>query len=169
MSTNISDYQIMINNVAGSNSKDMIPFFGKEQSAIVMAKLFEKAQKEVCMVVGSFSGEISNEPSYLESMKNAIERKVAFRIIFLNEINEKSEAFNLLEKMKNCSFNIEIREADPSLNNNFHFATADGCMFRLEKDTTHFSGWASFNDEKNTSILQNIFESAFERAHAEID
>lgn len=139
---------------------------------MVMVQLFSKAKSEIKIFANCFSGEISNDPSYLKALESAIDKKVKVDVILENHPNPKSKCIELL-KSKINSFNISVIKMNDKTknqilrNNNLselaNFTVIDSKMFRLENDTKHFKAICNFDDVKNSIILtQNFNKLGFE-------
>ena len=140
----LGDYQEMINNKAAENSTEVLPNAGKDHAAIVMSKLFDKTTKSVKMAVGSFAGPVSNQSNYLASLKCCVERNIPIQVIFLEEPNLSSIAYQFLSEMKANNYPIAFKKADEGFkeklskgNSKIHFAVFDDNKYRFEKDTVN--------------------------------
>jgi hypothetical protein len=161
----IAEYVSMINEKADNNSPELLPNSGEIHASIAMSKLLEKTKEIARIIVGSFSGPVCDRPNYLASLRGCISRDVKFRIIHIDDINTKSEAYQYLIAAKGNGKDILFHRASDEFKNKItinnvirHFAVFDEDKFRYEVDTKKFVGWFSFNDSKNASILLRAFD-----------
>jgi hypothetical protein len=155
-------YQQLVDTCAKDNSKDILPNAGQMHASIAMSKLFDKTSERVRMVVGKFSGEVSNQPNYINSLTQCINRGIKFQVVFLDGRNEDSDAYKAL---KTAGDNVTFFDANDTLrkqliNNGkpYHFSVFDDNKFRFETDTEGFVAWFSFNDKLNAKSLIKTFD-----------
>ncbi len=167
--SDIASYQKLVDSMAEQNSAQILPNAGPTHAAIAMAKLFDKTSHIAKLVVASFSGFVCDQPNYIASLKNAIEKGVIFQIIFLSQRNLQSSAYQLLFEAQQKGKNITFKDATPKFvtfltngGKTQHFATFDNNKFRYENDTQSFVAFFSFNNIENASFLSNIFDSEFQ-------
>ena len=160
-------YQQLVDTCADDNSNEILPNAGKMHASIAMAKLFDKTNEIVRMVVGRFSGEVSNQTNYIESLKQCLSRGVKFQVIFLDERNEDSEAYKIL---KAADGNVDFFDSNNTLRKHLvkgekavHFSVFDDNKFRYETDTENFVAWFSFNDKLNAHSLIKTFNIGIQR------
>ena len=164
----IRAYQQLVNSKADAKSPEILPNAGKKHAAIAMAKLLEKTTHSAKMVVGSFSGDVCDQPNYLESLQKSIDRNVEFKIIFLDQRNTDATSYKMLLEAQKAGKNIQFKDSSISFKNQLstdgkpkHFAIFDDNKFRFETDTEKFIAWFSFNDEANAKKLSRVFYAAF--------
>lgn len=169
MTDEIKAYQDLVNSMAEKNSTELLPNAGEIHAAIVMSKLFDKTDHTVNMALGSFSGKVSNQDNYLQSLENCINKHVKFRILFLDNPNEESAAYNLLMSKKAQNYPIEFSLASPETrarfqkkDKPFHFAVFDSDKYRLEVDTSQHIAWVCFNSPENAAKLNAMFDQVFQ-------
>jgi len=162
-------YQQLVDNKADLNSPDLLPNAGELHAAIAMAKLLDKTDKEVKMVLGSFSGAVSDQPNYLKSLENCLDRDVKFKIIFLGKPNKKSKAYKLLLSKQETGRDINFANASSSFikklthsDGEKHFSVYDNNKFRFEKDTKKYLAFFSFNDDDKAQALNKIFDAEWQ-------
>ena len=173
MST-LEEYKELVNKKADDNSPDILPNAGKDHAAIVMAKMFEKTNHTVDMIVGSFDGKVSNQDDYLDNLKKCVEKGVRFNIIFLDSPNNDSKAYNYLKSKKDNGYKISFYQATDEAKERLkkqsntgdfiHFSVFDEDKFRFEKDTKNYLAWFSFKDELNASALKSTFNTTLNKS-----
>lgn len=166
MST-LKEYQDLIDKMAETRSSEILPNAGADHAAIVMAKMFEKARESVNMIVGSFDGAVSNKENYLSKLEECINRKIQFKIIFLDTPNKNSKAYSLLKRKRDEGCNISFSSASADTKGKLskggqikHFSVFDDDKYRFEKDTSNYLAWCCFNDKRNAANLLGIFDEA---------
>ncbi|MBK9728442.1 MAG: hypothetical protein IPO86_10020 [Saprospiraceae bacterium] len=148
--------------LANSKSPIVFPNRGSKFAAIVLGKIFSCAKNNVYIKANNFSGEISNEDNYIDGLKMALSKSVNFTIIV---DDEKCVSINVSKGMQ-----ILLDYVDYGLvkiwhiknntdNINLNFCIADKQMFRYETESATHKAMCSFNDEKRTLIISNIFRN----------
>ena len=160
-------YELFINEKANERSNELLPNAGEDHAAVAFSQLFKRTSSIVRMVVGSFDGRISDQKKYIESLKDCLDKDVKFKIIFLDEVNKNSEAYNLLLKYENKG-QVSFAKASEKFKKRLtvdgkekHFAIFDSDKFRFEKDTSKYIALFGFNNPSECSNLINIFDSEF--------
>lgn len=164
-------YKSLLADAAKGNSTNFIPNSGKEHAAIMMAAMFDYTKKEFKMVVGSFSGDVSSQEIYYDSLKSALEREVTAQVILLENPNFESKVYELLKRYEANQVEIlhgkkETKELiskeikNNQIDNPAHFALFDNSAFRLELEPRKFSAIGSFNNVQTNSLLRNLFTKA---------
>ena len=165
-------YQELVDKKADENSTNVFPNAGEIHAGIVMAKLFEKTEKSVNMVVGSFDGKVSDQPNYLEKLERCIDSKVSINIIFLQSPNVQSKAYGLLRSKKSQGFPITFKSATDEVRQRLsstktglvHFSVFDDNKYRFEKDPNKYLAWVCFNDPQNAARLNSLFGGCFSKS-----
>lgn len=145
-----------------------LEFNNKDQfhAAIVMSAIFEKAEKNIKVFTGSFSGDISDNPKYLNSLKSAIgEKNINIEVIFEQEPNNDSECLRMLRTLKSEGRKVSMHKLKDSYRNKLgsnatflnHFTIGDDRMFRYETEKTHFKAFCNFDDKSIVTVLSNNF------------
>jgi len=170
MSEELKLYQQLVNEKAKAKSPDILPNAGHQHAAIAMSKLFDNTEHIAKMVLGSFSGKISDQANYIHSLEKCIDKNVSFEIIFLETPNENSLAYQLLKQKKGNGHNIVFKNASADFKSFLtrdgkpkHFAVFDDDKFRFEKDTEEYLALFSFNDKDNSKYLSTIFDQEFKK------
>jgi hypothetical protein len=164
----IVSYREMVNNAADQNSTQILPNAGPIHAAIAMSKLLDKTIHKAKLIVGRFSEIVCDQPNYLNSLKEAIDRNVSFEVIFFKGPND-SEAYKLLKNSENAGKSVLIKKASEKFvkflsreNKVTHFATFDDDKFRFENDAEHYVAYFSFNNRFENEFLSQLFDTEFQ-------
>jgi hypothetical protein len=161
---NLAEYMASIEFLAQNGLN--LEFTNKDQfhGAIVMSTIFASAQESIRIFAGTFSGEISNSPIYLQKIHKAISsEKKTTDVIFECQPNQQSQCLNLLKRLKNEGKDVSLRVLDGGYRSRMtkeqlhHFTIGDSNMFRYEIDSQKFTAICNFDDKKTVSRLLTNF------------
>lgn len=162
-------YQSMIDQKANERSTEVLPNAGESHAAIVMSKMFENTKKSVNMIVGSLDTQVCNQNNYFKELEKCRKKGVDFKVIFLDEPDENSLAYQILKK--GVGKNVQMKRASESVktsltrlkepDNPIHFSVFDDDKYRYEKDSKKFLALVCFNDKKNAHTLKGFFDDYF--------
>lgn len=176
---NLKAYSSFIDKAASDNKPDYIANIGVDYAAAMLSVMFNHAQNEILMIVGRFSGNVSNHKNYYDALMKALNKKVNAKVIVLNPPNEDAQSFKLLKKYHNnfpdrveirlgnndtknvLLENIQTTSQDPA-----HFAVIDEKNTRLETNPREYAGIGIFNDNDYGQKMKNIFNKAYKTAIA---
>ena len=142
------------------------PNGGEHHAAIVYGCMFENAHN-MRMYCGDMNGDVSSKPIYLDTLKRFIVRGDRVRVLFEHK-PKREGALKLLSALAE-NYNVDVRLAtkdgtefiSQELNGEYHFATGDESMYRLETNIESYSAFVSFKDKKLTRRLNSIFDKAY--------
>jgi hypothetical protein len=149
-----------------AKNKENKVFFnsGPIHASIVMSRIFEYAQSDVKIFCGGFSGAVSNDPLYLESLERFLKREnTSLKILVEDyETNKNSKIYSLLKKYtsKIAIFQTKERVVNAQNGHLIHFTIGDDKMLRLETNPNDFTAQVNFqsSDAKSISaIFDNLF------------
>jgi len=161
---------------AAEKSADILPNAGADHASVAMSALFENTRHSANLLLGSLDGNVSDQPNYIESLKNFLSRDgIELNILFIHDPNPRSKTYLLLQEYKREGKNIRFKQLNEAagailLNrldnkgNEFHYSVFDKTMFRYEKDIHNYLAWFSFNDSSTSIMLDDLFQEAFEKA-----
>ncbi|MDP1675922.1 MAG: hypothetical protein Q8L88_03575 [Bacteroidota bacterium] len=164
----MEDYIGYIKNLAENKLPTIFYNSGPEHASIVMSNIFQNSKDMIRIFAGNFSGEVSQNERYIESLKSYLNRKGKVHIL-LDEYTEDKKP-HLFDLLSTYSFfnpeNIEIKKTNTHVveektKKKIHFTTGDNCMFRLEEDTDKFLAKGSFNNLELTDKLIKYFDQIF--------
>lgn len=164
-------YQRYINYHIFKKEKDDIIFnIGPYETSLLMSNLFQKTNENIKMVVGRFSGAVSNLGSYQEELKKCIEKNVAIEVILLRkDFDVQSKALKILFDAQNDNKEVSIfvstsktEKVVRDIFNNFkqtvHFSIFDNDKYRIEMNPEEVRGFASFYSPVDTLALLDSYE-----------
>lgn len=162
------DYFEFVDNLAKNKTDQVFYNSGPSHAAIVMSRIFEYSTKEVKMFCGGFSGQVSNEPIYLNALEKFLSRdKIKLQVVVEDyENNKNGKIYNYLKKYKDKveffrttgKVNMKTKnEAGVDENTFIHFAIGDNSMLRVETNTTSFEAEVNFA-ANNVSVFNDLFE-----------
>ena len=165
-------YKDYISDLA-KNEKPVVFFnSGPDHAALVMENIFRYTDKKIKIFAGNLSGKVSNQDNYKAGIMDLWERGGNFQILLqshkLTELAEDPPLFKLLRYFKSVRpESVEIKKDAIKVvdgDNEIHFTTGDGKMYRIENNTDSYSATGNFNDPVTVEKLNNLFDSLFIKA-----
>lgn len=165
------------------NESLIVPNEGANHASLMMTKLFEHTRNEVAMVVGGFTGKVSDKPNYLRALSSLLEKgNVRVRVILLDDANEDSKALKLLKdyrdkfalagkqlisiKTANAETKDILKNASIIRDRLVHFSVFDNDKFRFEYDPEDYAAFGSFKNQRKALKLLGDFNQAFRSVSA---
>lgn len=175
-SVELKEYVEYIRGLA-QNNKDVVFYnSGEHHAALVMSTIFDNS-KDVRIYAGCFSGEISGQDEYRNSLENFLGRGGKLKVLLeKNKLEERKEEPKIFDILRFYSIvkpgSVQIKKhsnllvkQDKTKNgeeiNEVHFTVADGKMYRVEDNINSFSAFGNFNDKKFSEDLIAIFDKIF--------
>jgi hypothetical protein len=166
------------------NKKNVLFFNSSpEHASYVMGTMFAMAEKNIKIYAGELSGAISNQQDYRTGLESYLKKglkldillqKKKFDLKYSNEDQSEPDLFSLFRyynainpnqiTIKKHSY-LVMRDGEKE---EFHFTTADDCMYRLEKDIVEFTADANFNDVSTVISLNKTFDIIFNKPESEL-
>ena len=171
-------YKGILEKAFASSDASVVPNSGPAHASAMLSTMFKHAQRNICMVVGSFSNEVSGDKEYQSSFTNAVSKTdIITQVLVLDEPNESSVVYKLLVQLAtNQPKRVSLRKATQASIKSLvkelkteedgkpiHFAFFDNDVCRLEIDTKNFGAIGFIHDQKMVTRLQEIFAEAFEK------
>jgi len=139
---------------------------GSNHALIVLKTIAKYAKNSIKILAGNLCTSISSDPEYLNHLKNFFLGGGKIQVL-LCDFENGNDHFNkgiyklFVEyknsvELKKTNARFEIQEGNP-----IHFTVADNRMYRLETDVNGKVARGNFNDTKNSTILENAFDSVF--------
>lgn len=153
-----------------------LEFNNKDQyhASIVMSAIFRTSKKSIKIFCGSFSGEISSNPMYLDAFDEAIKNGASVDVVTEFPPDTESPCMQLLIKKKQQGLPVIINVLKPEYQKRLmskgseylrHFTLGDNRMFRYETETNTFKAICNFDDKKSVELLSANF--AYLKANAD--
>lgn len=169
-SLSFEDYVDLVDFHLQQHNNAEIPSSGPKHSTYIFSKLFKETRKEVCMVVGSFTGIVSDDLDYYYNLRACLKKGVNFKVLFIDEPRTKSPILSLLANFpKQVVTKQSSALTKQYLEKEFmdhgmicHFATFDNDKYRFEYDTANYKSVSNFNDAIETTKYKKIFTDAWE-------
>lgn len=141
---------------------------GINHAKIVLATIFEKAEKELKILAESLTSPVAKSELYIDNIHeflNKNNKKTKVKVLVKNnDILKNNPLLLKLFQEHHHQVDIRIREVDVLDNNkkSIHFTLADDKIYRLEENIDDFKAYGSFNNSKMNQQLSKIFEGIFE-------
>ena len=158
-----------------SKSKSNIEFTNKDaqHGSVVGAHLLSETQQSLKIFTGSFKGDISNTPIYLDALRDAVNRNVKIDVVFAEHINKGSECYKLLtakaaegKPIKFYQLKESYKEKVKSLNISLcHFLIGDEKMWRYEYDIVQFKATCNFDDKVSAKKMTENFDALIKNSN----
>lgn len=168
---NLKKYQSYINyHIFKKEEDDIILNSGVYETSLLMSNLFERTKKDIKMVVGRFSGQVSSTGSYIDQLSKCINNNFDIEIILLKrDYDIQSPALALLLEQKEIRNNISLylatettenilRSIYNNLSETVHFTIFDNDKYRFETSPEKIIGFASFHSPIDTLVLLENYE-----------
>ncbi|WP_350456306.1 hypothetical protein [Macellibacteroides fermentans] len=151
-----------------------------EQAITVLSNIFKNADKEVRILAGSLCSKIANDPEYISSLSDFIERNGKVMIL-LNKFNENeaisSNLYKRLSYYSSIKKNIVLKSTDAhaymsndTYKKEVHFTIADNNAYRIEFDIENKIAECNFNDSVVVEKLKTIYDGVFfSKKNIEVD
>jgi hypothetical protein len=166
--TNMGDYFEFVDNLAKKREDKLFLNSGPIHAAIVMSRIFEYSCSKVSIFSGGFTGEVSNDSTYLKSLESFLERDGTQLSVIVEdyESNKHSRVYNYFKEYNSkvelyqTSCKVRIKKNGPDnapVFQDIHFTVGDDKMIRLETNPANFSAQVNFNTAKAKDYL-SLFE-----------
>lgn len=144
-------------------------------AATALIQIFDSAEKEIQLLVGSYDSEIPKAKGYKEALISAIKRNVKVQILFCKEPSTSAEICKFLNAMKadinwrdyihmykvnSVSEKVLYQEIDND-GKPFYFAVADKVMYRFEEDIENHYALINYADSVRGERLSEVFTTVF--------
>lgn len=172
----LGDYKFALD-VAGDASKNIILKNSNNNKAeYAISKIFELSKRELCIFAGDLAREEPRSNVYIKNLIGFLKRNKSNKIkVVLEKNNLNSEGLNILKILKNQDIfknQISLKSLKPDYEisktkheKKFHFSiNPEKGIYRFEYDTVKRKAHLNFNDEKYTSILNNLFDKYYENS-----
>lgn len=159
--------------IALARGKDNSVFLSNDdaQAITVLSNIFKNADKEVRILAGSLCSKIANDPEYISSLSDFIERNGKVMIL-LNKFNENEAVLcNLYKRLSYYSSikkTIIVKSTDGHAymstdtdKKEVHFTIADNNAYRIEFDIENKIAECNFNDTEVVENLKKIYDGVF--------
>ena len=162
-----SDYREYILDLANSDRNVVFYNSGPQHGAFVLATIFSKAENNIKIFNGGFSGEISSDRLYQENLLDFLVKGGKLEILCNQNEVKKSDFFNLLAFYNELiPGSITVKQTTTIVTkgdteNAIHFAVADNKMYRVEDDIDNYTAFCNFNDPEQAQILSSLFDGIF--------
>lgn len=158
-------YKISIERLAKTESDFVFNNSGADHAAIVLATIF-KNSNSVRIYANDMNGDISNQPCYMNAVKDFALNSGTLKIIIDTKDKISSTLKNLIKnnevevKISDDKFKDALKAASKD-GKNHYFAVGDDKMIRVEIDNENHKALCSFNNPKTAYVLTSIFDEYF--------
>ncbi len=159
----MNEYFDFVENLAKNKEDKMFFNSGPIHASIVMSRIFEYAKDEIKIFCGGFSGAVSNDPLYLNSLERFLKREnTKLKILVENYDDHKnSKIYSVLKKYPKVQILVTSERVKNNVSNKpIHFTIGDNKMLRLETNPDDFTAQVNFN-ASNSEILVNLFNKMY--------
>jgi hypothetical protein len=161
--TEVAEYRKFVERLAASESAEMFSNGQAAHAAVIFEMFFKNAQQGVNILCRNLKADVFGLDVVINAVKNALWRKVPVRIL-VQEAPEASNFLALAKQWKGAGKEIEIRSAEGTIlaEADQNFAVMDRKAFRFEPNRDAQIAYASMNQSRNATVLDNVFvEAAF--------
>lgn len=144
---------------------------GEEHALIVLERIFRQSGKTMRIFAGNLCRTVGNEPDYIASLSDFIDRGGSVRIL-LNDFDEnlakESNLYKRLAYFKSLGKDIVVkttsakpyREGDPE-QKEIHFTVGDEKAYRMETDIVQRAAQCSMNRPDTAKMASDFFDGVF--------
>lgn len=160
----MKEYFNFVENLA--KNKENKDFFnsGPIHASIVMSRIFKYSNNEVKIFCGGFTGAVSNDPLYLSTLEEFLEKPETKMKILVEdyENNKTSKVYSIFKKYKSKVeiFTTPARVVINDTERPIHFTLGDNKMLRLETNPEDFTAQVNFNSTDSSSIV-SLFDDIY--------
>lgn len=158
-------YEEKIFQLAKNQTNEMFYNSSSEHAIIVHQALVRYAEKYVYIFSSSMCSEVSNNPMYVEYIKNFLAGSQDRRIkIILTEYSESFPDRPIAKVLAQYSRQVEIKRYNGLMmykEKPAHFTVSDDRAFRLETDIEKQMAFGNFNSPNQANDLKNVFNEVF--------
>jgi len=169
----IQEYKEYVFQKASSNSPDVIFNSGPKEAVVTLSNLFRFSKNHVRLYCGGFGQEVSDNPEYCLEVRLFLEKPgTKLDVMTVNPPRIESKLYQLLMEDKyqtkiirdfgRGNFFKDV-EGTPE----YHFATGDDHIYRVEIDTKGKVAEVCFNNKELTNILIEFFDSRIKKPKQE--
>lgn len=173
----LEEYENYLKELAAKGSEEIFTNGGIKHASVLMSVLLSSTTDQALIFSEGFCPDIIQEP-YLSALERYADNKQRGLKILLesDEYVDANPIKRICEKSKERAGGdkrIEIRmirEDDKMRIFNSlkcaqcNFSVFDGRMYRFEYDPKHYKAYGSFNHQRNSAFLTNLFNRAFANA-----
>lgn len=141
-----------------------------QHASIVMGTIFKFSKDTINIFAGNLQHDFCQSERYITELEEFIKRGSKIQIL-LDELDGEQLPESKISKIllrymfafpekviiKRTNFNVVDDETDQKV----HFTTSDNKTYRIENDTMNFTAKCCFNDQKQVSSLNDIFNNIF--------
>jgi hypothetical protein len=139
---------------------------GSEHALIVLKTIAKYARSTIKVLAGNLCTYISSDPEYIKNLRTFLINGGKMQVL-LCDYDNGYDHFNkdIFKLFMDFRSNVELKKTSNRLEiksgNTVHFTVADSKMYRLETDVINKIARGNFNDRKNSTILEEIFNKVF--------
>ncbi len=143
---------------------------GANHAVIVLVNMLKNTKNEFLMFSGTFNSDVADQKEFIEELQNYIESGKIFKLVLEKNVDTKSEALQLIEKLEKENENIKITNAKEIFieelkrifdNEVLHFSVSDEKSYRLEVGKEEFKAVCNFNDPEIAKELKRLINLNF--------
>jgi hypothetical protein len=161
-------YQNFIKELSDKQSDFIYHNSGAEYASIVFSNIFRTANRIVRMHSRALSPKVTDLDTYLMELNGYLSRGGELKIILEDEMDPDSNISKILNNPvyknqinilsnKGSIFHMKTNDIEIPV----HIATADGRMYRVEKDIENHLAFGSFNDKTITEHIEELFDNKY--------
>lgn len=173
----LKEYEEYLLDLAKNDSKEVFTNGGIKHASVLMSVLLQNTKKCACIFSEGFCPDVIQDP-YLAELHNYLaDKNKSLKILLESDkyIKEAPLVLILQEKSRRTAVDgtIEVRlitkEDRETIFSELrckqcNFSIFDQRMYRFEYDPKNYKAYGSFNHEKNSQYLLNLFDGAFVNA-----
>lgn len=140
----------------------------------VLIRIFKESQTNVRIFAANLCSDVPNNPKYIETLSDFIERGGTLKILLNNFDTDKIKDSGLMKRLafyqtKNDCILIKQTDVKPYFaedkdKKEVHFTIGDDCSYRIETDTIKRTADCNFNNAPSAEPLITFFDDIFEKA-----
>lgn len=166
MLQNNAIYSEHIFDLAKNKKKEMFYNSSADHAIIVHQALAKYAEQYIEILCGSMCTEISNNTTYLNYLRDFLEKKRdnRIRIILTDYRKDDFEKQDVAKLFAQYPEQVEIRKYDGQVwyeKQPVHFTVTGNNSFRLETDIEKHMAFGNFNSSTQAETLHNLFQKLF--------
>lgn len=168
----LENFRKMVSGLASDLENRVFLNSSSIHAVIVLSEMFKISNNEIKIFAGCLTGEVGDNPEYIQALSDFIERTNGNIQILLNNVNSEScKNSNLIRRLayyQTLNKNIIIKTTDKkpylaadSKKMEVHFTIADRKSYRIEMDINERRAACNFNDPELCENFVTVFDSMF--------
>lgn len=178
----MEEYRRIVEAYAARHENYLFHNEGNEHALIIFENIFKNANDTIRIAANNLcNSEVVDRKEYVEPLIRFLDNGGTLKILLKDAPDAANEEFNSPCCLYRALFNhdaykngaIQIKSGGgkcfhDAKQNEIHFCTADGHMYRIENNIVERKAICNFGDEVKTKELDDLFDRIFDSVHHDV-